>query len=232
MLQDQEISLVPSHLRVLWEGIGPEQLAKKSVVWSEALGVRCTMESDFKLQAMQSLVPHATNLLSGEFAAESPLTWRKLDSSMRLAVIMLAISVGIWVLGYAVQTWVWGNRIQHLKAQAEMELRRGFPDTRSILDPQLQMQRGLADLRAQAGYYAPDELPALLGRLSDLGESDEVHLMSLDYQNQNAVLAWHCDSADQAQTLLGRLKQLGLEGTLKADTTGQTVMLRLGGGAP
>jgi len=222
----------PTQIRMIGQGMDHEHMVKLSLAWSENLGIRCVVENDLMTQPMRALAPHATNLLTGEFAAESHASWRKLDGQMKLAVMMLAISAVIWVLGYAVQTWMWGQSIRELKAQAETELRRGFPETRSILDPELQMQKGLAELRAQAGYYAPEELPALLGRLKELGELEGAHLISLDYQNQNALLVWHCDSADQAQTVLGRLKQLGMEGTMKSDTTGQNVTLRLGRSAP
>jgi len=221
-----------NHLRVIWEEVHPDQLASCSVAWSDALGVRCTMESDFKTQAMRPLSPQATNLLTGEFAVDSKTTWRALNRSLKLALILLGATVVLWIAGYSLQTWIWGNHIRQLKAQAEIELRRAFPETRSILDPQLQMQKALVDLRAQSGNYAPDELPALLGRLKALDEIDYAHLISLDYQNQNALLVWNCDSADQAETLLGRLKQLGLEGTLKADSNGQKVSLRLTKAAP
>jgi type II secretion system protein L len=228
ILDEQDKSQRPSHLRIICNVDNLEQLARLSVTWSEILGIRCTIERDFKTQALRSLTPYATNLLSGEFAQESKATWHKLDRQFKLALTLLAISVMIWVLGYAVETWLWGNQVRQLKVQAETELRRGFPDTRSILDPDLQMQRGLANLRAQAGYYAPDELPALLSRLKELGELDYAHLISLDYQNQNAILVWHCDSAGQAQMLLTRLREMGMQGTLKPDSTGQNVILRLG----
>jgi len=227
ILSEKDKTQRPTHLRLIWEGIAPDRVEQVSIAWSEELGVRCTIEGNFKGYAMRPLSAHASNVLTGAFASDSTNNWRKLNRPLKLTLILAAATVLVWVLGFSVQTWLWSNTIRQLKAQTETELRRGFPETRSILNPQLQMQKGLADLRAQAGTYSPDELPALLGRLKELGDIDYAHLISLDYQNQNALLVWHCDSADQAETLLGQLKKLGLEGTLKADSNGQNVMLKL-----
>jgi len=227
ILNEKDKTQTPTHLRLIWEGITPDRVVQVSDAWSEALGVRCTIEGDFKGHAMRPLSAHASNVLTGEFSSESANNWHKLNRPLKLTLILVAVTILVWVLSFSIQTWLWGNTIRQLKAQTETELRRAFPETRSILNPQLQMQKGLADLRAQAGNYSSDELPALLGRLKELGDIDYAHLISLDYQNQNALLVWQCDSADQAETLLGRLKQLGLEGTLKADSNGQNVMLKL-----
>ncbi|HEY0879799.1 MAG TPA: type II secretion system protein GspL [Zeimonas sp.] len=58
------------------------------------------------------------------------------------------------------------NESEQLRSRIEQRYRDAFPGTRVIVDPMLQMQRQVADLRARAGQSGPEDFVPLLTRFS------------------------------------------------------------------
>lgn len=75
-----------------------------------------------------------------------------------------------------------GERAE-LRAQMERVFREAFPSAQVVVDPLLQMQRQVADLRLAAGQSGPDDFLPLLGRFSEaLGPRAVDAVASLEYR--------------------------------------------------
>jgi general secretion pathway protein L len=71
-----------------------------------------------------------------------------------------------------------------LKVQMESTFRQAFPNAQVIVDPMLQMQRQVADLRLKAGQTGPDDFLPLLTRFSTaLGARGTDALAGLEYRD-------------------------------------------------
>jgi general secretion pathway protein L len=80
----------------------------------------------------------------------------------------------------------WGRMVQEraaLRAQMEATFRQAFPEAQVVIDPVLQMQRQVADLRLRSGHSGPDDFVPLLARFSQaLGPRANDALASLEYR--------------------------------------------------
>ncbi len=85
-------------------------------------------------------------------------TWAQWRSAAVLALALVAVQI----IG---MQWQWG-RLRHeagaLREQATATLKTAFPETRVVLDPPLQMARGVAGLRASAGRSDPSDFSAMM----------------------------------------------------------------------
>lgn len=120
--------------------------------WSLALDCRVEMQ-----ELPADLHSPALNLLRGPYAPRRQGWWSgflnaEQGARLRLAAGLAAAALGIHVLG-TVADWArlsW----EHKQLRAEMRLifKETFPQTQAIVDPTLQMQRQLADLRRAHGF--------------------------------------------------------------------------------
>jgi hypothetical protein len=103
--------------------------------------------------APRSLLQH--DLAKPLFGAERWRAWR------RVALLLIAL-LAVQIIAMQVH---WGQlRAERstLREQAAGQLRAAFPNTTTILDAPLQMQRALADLRAHSGQSDPGDFTSLV----------------------------------------------------------------------
>ncbi len=145
------------------------------------------------------------NLLQGGMASRRGARLSSNLGAWRPAAILLLVSALVWMIALLVQTWQWQLEVRQLSARSEAALRRAFPETRTILDPALQMQRGLKDLRARAGV-GPAAGPALLmTRVGGVGDGLPARLRQLTWRDGALDLDWECGDASCLQALQQRL---------------------------
>ncbi|HZZ94352.1 MAG TPA: type II secretion system protein GspL [Usitatibacter sp.] len=120
--------------------------------------------------------PGAIDLLSGEFAPH-----RTGLAAMRVPRAALAVAAAIALLqvGFtALDTWRLQRERATLEARREAIFRTAFPEARVVVDPDLQMARNLAQMRAARGLATDDDF---LGRLTAAARESSATAMSVDY---------------------------------------------------
>ena len=108
------------------------------------------------------------------------IDWR----AWRIPAAMAAAALAAFLIGLNLH---WGRLVQEravLKVQMESTFRQAFPNAQVIVDPMLQMQRQVADLRLKAGQTGPDDFLPLLTRFSTaLGARGTDALAGLEYRD-------------------------------------------------
>ena len=107
-----------------------------------------------------------------------------------------------------------------LRARMESTFRAAFPDTQVVVDPVLQMQRRLSDLRQGAGRSGPSDFLPLLARLADtLGEEGADALTGIEYR-EGRLKARPQSGAFDAPTRREALRAAGRQRGLSIDFEG------------
>ena len=119
----------------------------------------------------------AIDLLQDEFA---PRASRLSAASVPRAAVVLAIVIGALQLALVgADTWRLERERQALEARREAIFREAFPEARTVVDPDLQMSRNLADLRRSRGIASGDDFLAQLTRAAREGTP----VRSVEYAN-------------------------------------------------
>ena len=108
------------------------------------------------------------------------IDWR----AWRIPAALAAGALAAFLIGLNLH---WGRLAQEravLKVQMESTFRQAFPNAQVIVDPMLQMQRQVADLRLKAGQTGPDDFLPLLTKFSAaLGARGADALAGLEYRD-------------------------------------------------
>jgi general secretion pathway protein L len=151
----------------------------------------------------------AINLLQGSYASRRGGGWlADVVSSANLARYRLAAGIALAALGvHVLGTLADWARLSHENRQLRAEMRQvfqeTFPETRAIVDPSLQMQRQLADLRRARGFLETGDFLHALGAVA--GQVGGVE--GLNYENGRLIL-----ERPRATDLDGLRTALGAQG--------------------
>lgn len=176
--------------------------------WSESLHAPVSAAGRWQPESIDARRVATADLLAG---ASGP-GWR--DSGwlapLRPAALIAGIVLGVHGL-LTVGDWV---RLRHeagaLRTAAEAQFRRAFPDARTVVDPALQMGRGVAGLRRAAGEPdATDAIP-LLARLAPALRAANVRTQALKYERGQMELELALPAGDSREALAARLRAPGL----------------------
>ena len=97
----------------------------------------------------------------------------------------------------AVQTWIWRQSAQPQQEEMKAILRGSFPQVTLVIDPMLQMQREVEQLKRASGSASAGDLAVML---SVLAQSDAPAPRRLDYSAGQLQLAdWPLEPARAAQ---------------------------------
>ena len=130
--------------------------------WSEATGVAFSPGARWEEVALAQPAHGAIDLLQGEFA---PPARRRL--AVPRAAVALAAAIALLQVGFTVADSLrLGRERARLDARAEAIFREAFPEARVVVDPRLQMERNLAELRRSRGLAAGDAFLVELTRLA------------------------------------------------------------------
>ena len=183
--------------------------------WGAALGVPVRIEPQAFWEAPGDSEP-AFNLLQGEFAPAG-------DLRQRLRPWLPAAAMfALWFVGtIAFDTVDWW-RLHRLHAEYAREMNAfllaAFPETKTILDPVQQMQRGLETLQARAGLRAHDLLP-LLARAARAWQTEpRARLRALRYGERSLTLEVLAPDAQAIEGFQRALRANGLQADILATT--------------
>lgn len=168
--------------------------------------------------------PHAPaiNLLQGVYAPHRRGSMTRISlwgggqhaAKYRLAAGLAAAALGIHFLG-TVTDWArlsWENR--KLRAEMLQVFKDTFPKTQAIVDPRLQMQRQLADLRRARGYSEPGDF---LHELTAAG-NQLAGVTGLSYASSRLTVT-HTNAANEGN-LRNKLASQGYQMVAASDEAG------------
>lgn len=180
-------------------------------VWSRELGVACVEGGLWNWAEMPDSA--SINLLQGEFSA------RKVTRESLLRFKPIFILVGLILLlqfGASVADWIkLSQEKKQLNLQMIKEFRATFPQAQSVVDPSLQMQRNLANLRRARGVMGESDFLPLLARVAPALNGAAKKISYTD-----GVLNLDVTVADNqaAQALLSKLQASGVSAKLEASS--------------
>ncbi|MEO8102928.1 MAG: type II secretion system protein GspL [Betaproteobacteria bacterium] len=134
--------------------------------WAQVLGIPVRLGApDAGWQSVLAAA-RSGNLLSGEFAArEAAGRWLAL---LRPALIVLALAIGAQLVFTLIDNARLNGARQALEQELTQVFKTAFPAAQAIIDPPLQMQRNLQQLKRERGLPADADAQMLIARLTGL----------------------------------------------------------------
>jgi general secretion pathway protein L len=154
----------PSSVRVHRDGtVALPDLAR----WSAEAGVPFTAGTQWEMISRNEPGETTIDLLRGEFRPGKRHGLRLPRAALLIAALIAALQLGF----VALDAW----RLQHerstIEARREAIFRAAFPEAKVVVDPDLQMERNLAELRRTRGMAAEDDFLASLSRAATQSEA-------------------------------------------------------------
>ncbi len=148
-------------------------------LWTTQLGVSVVPGQDWEWAPRFLNTANAINLLQGDYAPSSSV--RELLPQLRPILILAGLIIGAQVLATGADWWRLNREKKALAADMDKTFRAAFPDAKVVVDPPLQMQRNLADLRRASGQPQPtDFLPLLYRSLALISDAKRVEALNYD----------------------------------------------------
>jgi general secretion pathway protein L len=155
----------------------------------------------------------AINLLQGEFGQRDQ--WQRLWRSWRVAALLLLIWGGLLL---AMEQWALTGlqqQLQQLQQEGEAIYRETFPAARRVVNPRVQMEQQLAQLRQGGGRQAG--FSSLLTRSAPaLAKGAEVQVRTLRYRSGALELELTVRDLPALDSLKQQLAQTGLLATIQS----------------
>jgi general secretion pathway protein L len=195
----------PRAVRVLAAGAAElPDLAK----WSESLHVPVAAGGRWRPETVD-----ARRVATADLLAETTAPgWHDSGWVARLkpAALIAAIVLGVHTL-LTVGDWV---RLRYeaaaLRTEAESQFRKAFPDAKAVVDPALQMGRGVAGLRRAAGEPdATDAIP-LLARIAPALRDANLRAQAIKYERGQMELELAVPAGESREALAARLRSPGI----------------------
>ena len=163
----------PSVVRVHNEGgVALPDLAR----WSAESGMAFTPGSQWEKLSRGEPSDKCIDLLQGEFAAGRSRAWRLPRAALALAALIALAQITFVTVD--------AMRLRHerktLEAERESLFRTAFPEAKVVVDPDLQMQRNLAELKRTRGMTGGD---GFLGLLSAAAQAAPQPARSIEFAN-------------------------------------------------
>ncbi len=145
------------------------------------------------------------------------MDWR----AWRLPLGLAAGCVLAWLIGLNLHWAQLARERTQLRAQMEQTFRQAFPNAQVVVDPLLQMQRQVADLRLNTGQSGPDDFLPLLARFSlALGPRANDALAALEYRGGKLRARFRAEFFD-GPAARDRLRAALAQRGLKVDFEGE-----------
>jgi general secretion pathway protein L len=153
--------------------------APDAAAWAAELGVPVAAGDPFP--GLEAGWEKSVELLEGEFARAGRFTGMlPLAKALRPAAIVAALIVIAQLALTAGEWWMLRSEKQRLQARMEQNFRAAFPGAQQVIDPVLQMQRQLAQLRRQAGAADDGDFLVLAARAAPALRGARVKLVGYE----------------------------------------------------
>lgn len=176
--------------------------------WSEALGIP-VVESAVETPSLA--LPCKLNLLEGEFGLRG--RWREAIRPFLPAVVMFSVWLLVAALASIGEWWTLSRTQRQQQEEMQAVLLRSFPDTKAVLDPVRQMQRGFEQLAVRKGSaIAGDDLLGLLGSAAPVLQAEpRARVKSIAYAERALTLTLTLADDAAANVLERALRAAKLE---------------------
>jgi general secretion pathway protein L len=182
-----------------------------AAAWSAALGVPViAVPQDAARTAPPVSLPVSFELLQYEFATRI-VDWR----AWRVPTALAAALVLAWIAALNVDAWRLLREERELRTRMNAVFHEAFPRVPVVLDPLVQMRRGLAELRGGAGTGDPEDFMALAAAFAQAVPAEPGSVRSVEYHERALQVGFEprlVDSTKKRESLLERLEQAGLSG--------------------
>lgn len=202
--------------------------------WHEAVKVATARVGVMaELHALPVPVPAPVDLLAarqGNAARRwlADIDWRE----WRVPAALAAGAAVVALLGLNLQWGMLAGERDALRAAIEARYRQAFPEVQVIVDPVLQMERQVADMRARAGQSAPEDFVPLLTRFAQaLGSGANDALAGVEYRDGRLRVRFQAGQFEGRalrESLVQACQRLGLQLRFDGDRepTATVAMLR------
>jgi general secretion pathway protein L len=195
----------PREVRVLVAGAAaPPDPAR----WSESLHAPVTLAGRWLPEEIDARLAPCPNLLPG--ASAKVWSGSEWGTRLRPALILAAGILAVHVFLTAVDWWRLWHEARTLRGDMEAAFRRAFPEAKSVVDPALQMNRNLANLRRAAGQADAADLVPMLAKMAPVLAAAGAKLQALKYEQGAVELELAVPAEATRESLGGRLKAPGL----------------------
>jgi len=178
--------------------------------WQMKLGLPCVANHTL-WRSTVGLAP--MNFLQGSFASPN-MGWSRIAQAKPAAILAGCILL-MQLSGICIDWAMKSHQQRALLAEMNSLFLTTFPDTTTIVDAPLQMQRKYAELQHAAGNAdATDFLPLLANATSQLGQLPANTIQTVDYESGQLVIGMHVANPQTAQDLLTRANRNGLNASL------------------
>lgn len=172
--------------------------------WSDILQLPCIAQSaQWKAYPPQPGI----NLLQGEFSpAQQGWGWLTLAKPALIAGLMVVV---IELLGVSVDWAIKAHQASRLDQNMHTLFATTFPDAKNIVNPPLQMQRKLSELRHATGGMEGQDFLAMLANVSNKA-GNLPRLLRMDYKIGQLTLEMQAANDEEAQRMFQKIKASGL----------------------
>jgi type II secretion system protein L len=202
--------------------------AAKLVPFAARLGVEVIdLRRDFDATSIEN----ALNLLQGRFAPAGgfgmPTVVALLRSShLKPVLYWAAISLAVFLVGVNAYRIKLESESRALRSSMQTAFRSAFP-SESLVEPLIQTQRHLRELRARAGQSSPDDFSVLNAQAGQLLSGAPVGVLAgLEYRDAALTLKFKPGASSSAgfqNALRAQAVQLGLDLRFNADGSARIV---------
>lgn len=213
-----QLALAESRRQSATSGTPPESIVLEASAEVDAEAWSRSLACPVSLQTLRlDPLPPTINLLQGAYAPRrrgagwlANFTGAEHVARYRVAAGLLAAAFGVHVLG-TLADWA---RLSHENSQLRAEMRQvfkeTFPQTQAIVDPSLQMQRQLADLRRARGYAEPGDFLHAVGAIA--GQVGGVNGLSFESNRLTLAQPRATDLDGLRKALVARGYQMSAQG--------------------
>ncbi|MDX9739850.1 MAG: type II secretion system protein GspL [Gammaproteobacteria bacterium] len=183
-------------------------------------------DSALAMMAPQATTGEAIDLLQADYTRRERLggNWRRWRPAAITFAVLVAVNLGVLIYDQLRLS----RQSAQLQADVEAIFRQTFPETQRVVDPRVQMERGLASLHRGGG-----ESGGFLNLMRDvsetLGSSSGVVIQRIAYQDRRLDISMHVPDLQQLDTMVRRLGEQGgvVAEIQSANAVGERVEARL-----
>ncbi len=152
---------------------------------------------------------NAINLLQGDYSVQTDLV--KSLRPWRWAAALALLLFGLGYAGKLIERSQLTTQQQALRQQAEQIYRQTFPDARKVVNPRVQMEQRLKQLRGGGGPSEDKFLDLLASSGKVIGSDKEARLENIRYRNGRLDLKVSAPTLSKLDNLKNRMQQAGLD---------------------
>ena len=183
----------------------------------KALLARWQSALDIPLQSGGELTPASIgkrlmqlkhgNLLTQEFTPRRGTT--VMAARLKPALIALALLASVQIMFNVADWWRLERQRRTLDAEMRATFLAAFPQAAAIVDPALQMQRNLTELKRARGLVRDDDVRLLLAQLAEIARAvPQLAIANVAVRGNTATLRGTVDSAASADLLRSQVKRV------------------------